>query len=64
VSDVDVRIPDHQPVQFLLEMRHDGFITIATKPGCSVADVHDMLREVTLYGGRFEHLVIDDHEHP
>jgi hypothetical protein len=42
-------------------MDADGQVTIIVKPGCSVADVHDMLRMLPP-DGHFEHLTIVDND--
>lgn len=41
-------------------MDPDGQIAVIVKPGCSVDDVHDMLRMLTLCAGHFDHLTFVD----
>jgi len=55
-------VKDYQPIRCVLEMGEDGDISVFIKPGSSVSDVHDMLRQLTLCRGHFEHLtfVADD----
>jgi hypothetical protein len=54
-------VKDYQPIRCVLEMGEDSDISVIVKPGCSVADVHDMLAHLSLGGGHFEHLTfIDD----
>jgi hypothetical protein len=65
---------DHTPIRCILEMAEDSSIWVIVHPGCSVPDVHDMLRQLALCGGHFEHLTIvtedgdvaggNVHEHP
>jgi hypothetical protein len=53
---------DDQSVSCILEMAEDRHITVIVKPGCSVADVHDMLRMLPP-DGHFDHLTfVDDDE--
>ena len=56
--------PEHRPIQCLVEMLYDGTISVVVRPGCSVADVHDMLQQLTLCDGNFEHLTIVDEDEP
>jgi hypothetical protein len=49
---------DYQPIRCILEMTEDSTIWVIVSPGCSVPDVHDMLRQLTLCGGHFEHVTI------
>lgn len=54
---------DYQPIRCLLEMLDDGQVTVIVSPGCSVADVHDMLQRLTHCDGQFQHLTfVDEHE--
>jgi len=56
---------DYQPVRCVLEMDSDGHIAVIVQPGCSVPDVHDMLRLLLLTDGHFEHLTfVDEDEAP
>jgi hypothetical protein len=59
-----VRRPaDYQPIRCLLEMFDDGQVAVIVKPGCSVADVHDMLRQLADCDGHFQHVTfVDEHE--
>jgi len=54
-------ITDSAPIRCVLEMTEDGVITVVVRPGCSVADVHDMLRMLPT-DGHFEHLTIVDED--
>jgi hypothetical protein len=49
---------DHTPIRCILEMTEDSSIQVIVHPGCSVTDVHDMIRQLTLCEGHFEHLTI------
>jgi hypothetical protein len=49
---------DHAPIRCILEMTEESSIHVIVHPGCSVPDVHDMLRQLTLCGGQFEHVTI------
>jgi hypothetical protein len=51
---------DDTPVQCLLEMTEDSQVTVVLRPGCSVDDVEDMLRMLTLAGGDFKHFLVRD----
>ncbi len=51
-------IKDHTPIRCILEMTEDSAIWVIVHPGCSIPDVHDMLRQLTLCGGHFEHVTI------
>ena len=51
---------DHAPIRCVLEMDSSGEIAVIVQPGCSVVDVHDMLRQLVLCGGHFEHLTVVD----
>jgi hypothetical protein len=42
---------DLQPIRCVLEMTEDGEIAVIVQPGCSVSDVHDMLRQLVRCGG-------------
>ena len=55
-------VRDYAPIRCMLEMTDDSVITVIVKPGCSVADVHDMLTEITPCKGRFEHITIVDED--
>jgi hypothetical protein len=55
-----VGVSDHQPIRCVLEMTEDSEIAVIVEPGCSVDDVHDMLRILMRCGGHFEHLTITD----
>jgi len=57
-------VNDYAPIQCLLEMQDDRSITVIPKAGCSMADVHDMLRLLTLTNGHFEHLTIAPEDDP
>lgn len=39
-------------------MRHDGFLTVTRQPGCTEADVHDILRFLTESNGPFDYVTI------
>jgi hypothetical protein len=49
---------DNQSIRCILEMTEDCAIWVIVNHGCSVPDVHDMLRQLTLCGGHFEHVTI------
>lgn len=52
-----------QPIRCMLEMLDDGQVTVIVRPGCSVADVHDMLRQLAQCDGHFQHVTfIDEYE--
>jgi hypothetical protein len=53
-----VAVKDHGPIRCILEMTEDCAIWVIVNPGCSVPDVHDMLRQLTLCGGNFEHVTV------
>ena len=53
------KVRDYAPIQCLLEMTEDNIMTIVVRPGCSVPDVHDMLRLLPT-DGHFDHLTIVD----
>ena len=57
---MDVR--DYEPIRCVLEMDADANIAVVVQPGCSVADVHDMLRLLTNCGGEFRHLTFVDED--
>lgn len=67
VTDVETRaravhVADYQPVRCVVEMNEGGDIAVIVRPGCSIADVQDMLGLLTLCDGQFDHLiVVDDH---
>jgi len=50
------------PVRCVLEMTEDAHIAIIVKAGCSIADVHDVLRMLALSGGQFGHLTFVDED--
>ena len=60
VSDLDAALADYRPIRCVLEMDADGQIAIIVKPGCSVDDVHEMLRILTCCAGHFDHLILVD----
>lgn len=51
---------DDQPIRCILEMTADSQIAVVVKPGCSVPDVHDMLRLLSRSDGHFDHLTFVD----
>lgn len=51
---------DQQLIRCALEMDSDGHIAVIIDPSCSVRDVHDMLRQLVLSGGHFEHMTFVD----
>jgi hypothetical protein len=53
-----VAVKDHAPIRCTLEMTEDCAIWVIVRPGCSVPDVHDMLRQLTLCEGHFQHVTI------
>jgi len=53
-------ISDCQPIRCVLEMTADGEIDVIVQPGCSVADVHEMLRWLVGCGGQFDHVTFVD----
>lgn len=55
-------VEDYQPIRCVLEMDADANIAVVVSPGCSVADVHDMLRLLTHCGGGFDHLTFVDED--
>lgn len=55
-----LRLSDHQPIRCVLEMTEDSQIAVIVQHGCSVPDVHDMLRQLLLCNGHFEHVTIVD----
>jgi hypothetical protein len=53
-------LSDYQPIRCVLEMTEDSDIAVIVQPGCSVDDVHDMLRMLVRCDGNFEHLTVLD----
>jgi hypothetical protein len=53
-----IALKDHAPVRCILGMTEDSSIQVIVHPGCSVTDVHDMLRQLTLCEGHFEHVTL------
>jgi hypothetical protein len=53
-------VADYAPIRCLLEMDGEGNLAVIVQPGCSVADVHDLLRLLTGCGGQYDHLTFVD----
>src|SRR5829696_4011840 len=50
--------PDHPPIRCVLELRYDGTLAITRLPGCTISDVHDILRLPTQSPGPFDYIAI------
>ena len=56
------KVSDYQPIRCVLEMTEDSQIAVIVQPGCSVSDVHDMMRQLVQCNGQFEHLTLVDED--